>query len=367
MSFGTIIKKLRREHDLTQEELAETLSISPQAISRWETEAAMPDISLLPTLCNYFNVSSDMLLGIDLEKKKEKIEEILDEAGKYSSRGYYDKAVEILSAGLREYPDSFAVMRDLMYVRYWQYNNDKSQIKFRDEAVKLGETILAKSTDDSLRESAIQILCFSYRDEGRTEEAVKLADSMSCIAISNEMLRSSIYSGDKGYDAKQTETSTLFQFLSNALTDLLWARHDSGEYIYTDEEKAALREKRIALIRLFFEDGNLGFYHTHLCDTYRDLAIYFAKKGDIDQAVESLRAASEHAISFDKTESGGEYTCLAFRKKRFGGWIGSDTDNNAAILLKQLDDTVFDGIRGTTEFADIKVKLINYADKWQVK
>ena len=57
MSFGNVIRKLRREAEMTQEELAELLAISPQAVSRWETEAAMPDISLLPRLANIFNVS----------------------------------------------------------------------------------------------------------------------------------------------------------------------------------------------------------------------------------------------------------------------------------------------------------------------
>ena len=71
MSFGSTIKELRRSKELTQEELADILSISPQAVSRWETDAAMPDISLLPALCNFFGVTSDFLLGIDVARKKE--------------------------------------------------------------------------------------------------------------------------------------------------------------------------------------------------------------------------------------------------------------------------------------------------------
>ena len=46
MTFGQRMKTLRHKADMTQENLAELLSISPQAISRWETDTAMPDISL---------------------------------------------------------------------------------------------------------------------------------------------------------------------------------------------------------------------------------------------------------------------------------------------------------------------------------
>jgi transcriptional regulator with XRE-family HTH domain len=53
MTFGQTIKALRKEANMTQENLAELLSISPQAVSRWETDVAMPDISLLPPLAIY--------------------------------------------------------------------------------------------------------------------------------------------------------------------------------------------------------------------------------------------------------------------------------------------------------------------------
>lgn len=42
MTFGKIMKDLRRNANMTQEKLAEILNISPQAVSRWETDAAMP-------------------------------------------------------------------------------------------------------------------------------------------------------------------------------------------------------------------------------------------------------------------------------------------------------------------------------------
>ncbi len=52
MTFGQIIKTLRRNAGMTQKQLAEILSISGLAVSRWENDAAMPDIVLLPVLAN---------------------------------------------------------------------------------------------------------------------------------------------------------------------------------------------------------------------------------------------------------------------------------------------------------------------------
>ena len=76
MSFGTNIRRIRREADMTQEQLADLLNISPQAVSRWETDAAMPDISLLPALANTFHVTTDELLGVDIENNQAKIDEM---------------------------------------------------------------------------------------------------------------------------------------------------------------------------------------------------------------------------------------------------------------------------------------------------
>ena len=64
MTIGQTIKTLRREQDITQEQLAEYLCVSPQAVSQWETDRTAPDISQLPALANVFGVTTDRLLGV---------------------------------------------------------------------------------------------------------------------------------------------------------------------------------------------------------------------------------------------------------------------------------------------------------------
>mgnify|MGYP003508398057 CR=1 FL=1 len=116
MTIGQNIKKLRKNADMTQEELAEILSISSQAVSRWETDSAMPDISLLPLLCSIFNISADELLGIDVTKQEEEINEIRKKADVKSSRGYENEAREILEDGLRKFPKSYLLRYDWQVV-----------------------------------------------------------------------------------------------------------------------------------------------------------------------------------------------------------------------------------------------------------
>lgn len=55
----------RKKCSLTQEELAEKCSVTPQAVSKWENGLAAPDISLLPRLAEVFGITTDELLGVE--------------------------------------------------------------------------------------------------------------------------------------------------------------------------------------------------------------------------------------------------------------------------------------------------------------
>ncbi len=69
MTVGSIIKKHREANALTQRELAEMLHISPQAVSKWETNTSLPDITLLVPLARALHVTTDILLGFAEEGK----------------------------------------------------------------------------------------------------------------------------------------------------------------------------------------------------------------------------------------------------------------------------------------------------------
>lgn len=62
MEIGAIIKKRRTVMKLTQEEFAGKLNVTPQAVSRWENEISLPDISLVPRIADILKLSCDDLL-----------------------------------------------------------------------------------------------------------------------------------------------------------------------------------------------------------------------------------------------------------------------------------------------------------------
>ena len=66
--FGKIIKKIRKEHHLTQKDLADKYNVTYQAVSKWENGLNMPDISLIKEIAKDFNLSLDDLLNSKCKK-----------------------------------------------------------------------------------------------------------------------------------------------------------------------------------------------------------------------------------------------------------------------------------------------------------
>ncbi|MBQ8278878.1 MAG: helix-turn-helix domain-containing protein [Roseburia sp.] len=65
--IGSKIRTLRKNKNMTQEELAEVLSVSPQAISKWENGQSTPDIELLPVIARYFGITMDEFFNYRLD------------------------------------------------------------------------------------------------------------------------------------------------------------------------------------------------------------------------------------------------------------------------------------------------------------
>ena len=103
MKLSEKIKSYRKVFDLSQEQLAEKLSVSRQVVTKWETEGGVPEISNLKALADLFNVSVDYLLDDEKVVENPVLRETYTIEGKknnYSNR--YDYAVSLLKNRYKE-------------------------------------------------------------------------------------------------------------------------------------------------------------------------------------------------------------------------------------------------------------------------
>ena len=103
-NFSNNFKSMRKQRGLTQEQIAETLGVSCQAVSKWETNSSYPDISLLPIIADYFGVSVDYLIGLDTSKQIEEINSVCKEVDELFEQGRYWEAIPILREMLIKHP-----------------------------------------------------------------------------------------------------------------------------------------------------------------------------------------------------------------------------------------------------------------------
>ena len=102
LKIGETIRSLRHRDGRTQEDLAKTLGVTCQAISRWEAGGGYPDLELLPAIANYFHVAIDELFGYRNDREQ-RIDAILKTVDGYGIRGRADDEwIEPCLAGLRE-------------------------------------------------------------------------------------------------------------------------------------------------------------------------------------------------------------------------------------------------------------------------
>ena len=85
--IGTFLKELRKEKELTQEQLAETLNVSRRTVSRWETGSNMPDLDLLVEMADLYQVDLRELLNGERknEQMNEEMKETVLQVAEYSN------------------------------------------------------------------------------------------------------------------------------------------------------------------------------------------------------------------------------------------------------------------------------------------
>ena len=332
MSIGSTIKRLRREKDITQEQLAEYLGITSRAISQWECDRTSPDISQIPALCHIFDVTSDTLLGIDIEKSNEAIKHYIDKANNFSIQGEFESSLEILREANQKFPKSYAIMQ--LLAENIIIVNRRKCIKDYDEVFELCNRILAECTDSIIRKEAIHTLGTAYGYAGKREEMLKLTEEMPNVYFSREDFMRYRWKGDAEFEKFQGYMDYLVDRLVEMLGIAAEQRHDNGEYMYSVKDRICLWKTRVALLELLFPNGDYLFYAqfgdqacTHLCRLYLEM-------GDYENVWHWLEKRADFVIHMETYDFNAPYTSPILRGVIPGGWIGVRGDE---FLQKMLD------------------------------
>ena len=229
-NFSNNLKNLRKQRNLTQEQIAEAFGVSCQAVSKWETNNSYPDILLLPVMADYFGVSVDYLLGHDTGRQREEIEQVCNQAGTLFEVGNYVQAVTLLREMLIKHPGN----EKLMYNLAWALSGTGKEFPDNyEEAILLYLKILEISTDTQMRTKVTRDLLYRYSTKKDYEKAFHYVNLLPSFDLCRE------YNLGRGNLLEGKELSKYLQsnirLFGNAMVECL--EYFESEKILTTEEK----------------------------------------------------------------------------------------------------------------------------------
>lgn len=307
-----------------QDDLANAFGVSPQAISRWESNSGYPDMELIPAIANYFNISIDELFGYSKERQ-EKLNAILNKAEKaINEQVDLTECVEMLRAASEEFPSEPQVLIKLGYALSmygWQkygakgYTKDGSDYAYEDteynskniywqEEVRVFEKVLTMDISPEDRDVITMMLVMVYASMGYTDKAKALASKQNSIITCRETLMPKATSAEERDKYQGEAIISLLTELKNVLCNSVCTKIS----LFTKAEGVKLFVDLAHLYESIFSDGRCGIAHSHLGELYLHAAIYEARfNNDTDQAFEYFKQGFEHEKLYNSIRCKGEY------------------------------------------------------------
>lgn len=354
MSIGTTIKKLRRERNITQEQLAEMLGVTACAISQWETDRTAPDISVFPILANVFEVSADILLEIDIVKSKraKEIAHFEMQCDVLHNQGKNEDRLLLCREMIKKYPNDEAVMFQLMKAL-----KITREIECYAEIIDLGKRLLV-SEDLKKQHVAIRCLCFTHEANGNHKEALKYASMIPA----NEDLLIHILKEQPLLEHCQRYFSNICNQMFLYINSLAYLSSSH----YTPEERHIICKKLYDIYHIIHEKSDFSYENE---DRLGRLCFRMAQ--DSAMSGHSERALKELEEMIDHFERMTEFTHVDFESVLLNtlSYDKSEVrrvheENIYSLFLSYLEKHIdnFESIADTPRFIAVKQQLAKKAN-----
>ncbi len=360
MTIGEKIKQLRQQNGITQEKLAEYLNITYQSVSKWENNNALPDVTLIVPLANFFGVTTDELFDRDTYTSEAEIEALCKRDYDLShapNKETIHERVAMWREAVQKYPKDFRCLKYLAHALYATLDTRFEESEFQANArelIPICERILRDCTDQGIRDSAIQLLVYTYAwpysDMANEEKAVQYANMAGSIYTCREILLEHAYPWftEEGREKSQAQKHR---------NNLVYMDFLCGNMIHPDppcshEDMIFVLETAVKLWETLVYDGNLLFYHCRVGLYCVRLAKNYAALGRSEDALTWLEKAYHHVKSFDEmpADEAIPYTSIFVSKATA---TRHPLDGCMEDLKRDMGDPVFDTLRETLRFQEL--------------
>ncbi len=303
MSIGKVIRKYRKEKNMTQEEMAVRLGVTAPAVNKWENENSLPDIMLLAPIARLLGISLDTLLSFREELTQEEINGIINELDEKLQTAPFEECFQWAKERLELYPNCEGLMFSAAVVLQARLllQEISDQEDYEAYTVSLFEQVL-RSDDEAMRLQAADSLFAFYLRKEQYDKAESYLEYFSLQNPNKKFRQAQIFEKTgRTKEAYKEYEKLLFEAYGRVSLTL------NGMYVLAVQEKDMERahklvEKQRELAACF----EMGRYHEVSCSL--ELAM-LEKDADAVEAIqkELLDAvpqldAFRHSFLYEHTE-----------------------------------------------------------------
>ncbi len=221
INIAKVITSKRREKGITQDKLAEYIGVSKASVSKWETAQSYPDITLLPQLASFFNISIDELIGYLPQMTKEDIKKTYHRLAEDFSSKPFDEVYGQCRAIIKKYFSCFPLLLQMakLLVNHFMLAAEKEkQEAVIQESIDLCIRIKKESDDIWIAKQANSMEAVCHIILNQPLEALELLDETMKPPISDNFLLSRAYQMTGNIEkAKEALQVSLYQHLRGLL------------------------------------------------------------------------------------------------------------------------------------------------------
>ena len=285
MQLGRRIKELRKTRNITQQDLAEMLGVSYQAISRWENSITSPDITALPVLANIFNVTVDYLLDVNINENTQIIENIYKQSWELCVNQKHKEAQELLEEKTKLFPNNYFLKNELLNIYYVLMYDDDKEI-YQDKIIDLANEIIKNCLISDYKFSAFKALILIYGSKNEFTKGKELLELLPDSSYSKDHLKEYTLTGDEKEIAIQEQTDNILSSFEHIIYKTMFKKHVG--------ERSSYLQKYIQLLDLIYDDKDYGIYNYNLYLIYLNCAKDYANIKDRSQTLKYIDLAKRH-------------------------------------------------------------------------